>query len=40
MAATLEIDAVIDQAATRQWLALGLAAAPRTAGSGRFIDPW
>ena len=40
MAATLEIDAVIDPAATREWLALSLAAAPRTAGSRRFIDPW
>jgi acetyl-CoA carboxylase carboxyltransferase component len=40
MAATLEIDAVIDPAATRQWLALGLASAPRSAGSRRFIDPW
>ncbi len=40
MAATLEIDAVIDPAATREWLALGLASAPRSAGSRRFIDPW
>ncbi len=40
MAATLEIDAVIDPASTRAWLALGLAAAPRTSGSRRFIDPW
>lgn len=41
MAATLEIDAVIDPAQTRDWLARGLAAArvaePRAA---RFIDPW
>jgi acetyl-CoA carboxylase carboxyltransferase component len=40
MAATLEIDAVIDPATTREWLALGLASAPRSAGSRRFIDPW
>ena len=40
MAATLEIDAVIDPASTRAWLALGLASAPRTPGSRRFIDPW
>ena len=41
MAATLEIDAVIDPAETRHWLAKGLAGArvaePRRA---RFIDPW
>ncbi|MEQ1806429.1 MAG: carboxyl transferase domain-containing protein, partial [Burkholderiaceae bacterium] len=40
MAATFELDAVIDPASTREWLALGLAAAPRTPGSRRFIDPW
>ncbi len=40
MAATLEIDSVIDPAATREWLALGLASARRGAGSRRFIDPW
>ncbi len=40
MAATLEIDAVIDPANTREWLVMGLATAPRTAGSRRFIDPW
>ncbi len=40
MAATLEIDAVIDPASTREWLVMGLAAAPHTAGSRRFIDPW
>jgi acetyl-CoA carboxylase carboxyltransferase component len=40
MAATLEIDAVIDPASTRSWLALGLASAPRMPGSRRFIDPW
>ena len=40
MAATLEIDAVIDPAETRAWLAKGLASArvaPRGTG---FIDPW
>ena len=42
MAATLELDAVIDPADTRQWIAGLLAAAgplPRPAAS-RFIDPW
>jgi acetyl-CoA carboxylase carboxyltransferase component len=41
MAATLEIDAVIDPAETRSWLARGLASA-RVAErqTGRFIDPW
>jgi acetyl-CoA carboxylase carboxyltransferase component len=37
MAATLEIDAVIDPAQTRDWLARGLAGARVAA---RFIDPW
>jgi len=40
MAATLEIDAVIDPAHTRQWLSLGLASArvgPRSPGP---IDAW
>ncbi|RZL06710.1 MAG: carbamoyl-phosphate synthase large subunit, partial [Rubrivivax sp.] len=41
MATTLEIDAVIDPAHTREWVASGLAGArvaePRAA---RFIDPW
>lgn len=41
MASTLEIDAVIDPALTRDWLIKGLASvqvsAPRT---GRFIDTW
>jgi acetyl-CoA carboxylase carboxyltransferase component len=40
MAATLEIDAVIDPADTRSWLARGLASSrvgPRTAG---FVDTW
>ncbi len=46
MAATLEIDAVIDPAETRAWLALGLASAslhkrePRHDGERRFVDPW
>jgi acetyl-CoA carboxylase carboxyltransferase component len=45
MAATLEIDAVIDPAQTRAWLSQGLASARATeagaSGSGgRFIDPW
>jgi acetyl-CoA carboxylase carboxyltransferase component len=40
MAATLEIDAVIDPAETRRWLAAGLeSAAPREAG-GPAIDTW
>src|SRR5690606_40319062 len=44
MAETLEIDAVIDPAQTRQWLAAGLEAAsaqpaPRPPGA-RFVDPW
>jgi acetyl-CoA carboxylase carboxyltransferase component len=41
MATTLEIDAVIDPAATRHWLTRGLdsaRAAPAT--SARFIDTW
>jgi acetyl-CoA carboxylase carboxyltransferase component len=41
MAATLEIDAVIDPAQTRQWLANGLqsAQAQRPAG-GLMVDTW
>ena len=42
MAATLEIDAVIDPAETRRWLSQGLASA-RVADVGagaRFVDPW
>jgi len=41
MAATLEIDAVIDPAQTRQWIARGLQSA-RVADEprGRFIDTW
>ena len=41
MASTLEIDAVIDPAQTRHWLAQGLASAKLPArGTGRFIDAW
>jgi acetyl/propionyl-CoA carboxylase alpha subunit len=41
MAATLEIDAVIDPADTRAWLLRGLAGARvREPGATRFIDPW
>jgi len=41
MAATLEIDAVIDPAETRHWLLRGLrSAATPTRRSGRFVDTW
>ena len=43
MAATLEIDAVIDPAQTRRWLtqALASAKAPDASGAGqRFVDAW
>ena len=40
MAATLEIDAVIDPAETRAWLARGLASARVGALGPRFIDTW
>jgi acetyl-CoA carboxylase carboxyltransferase component len=41
MAATLEIDAVIDPAETRGWLARGLAAAGVAPASGALsIDAW
>ena len=41
MAATLEIDAVIDPAATRDWLLAGLQAGQVKAASGAFaIDTW
>ena len=40
MAATLEIDAVIDPAETPRWLANMLAAAKPGEPGGRFIDPW
>ena len=40
MAATLEIDAVIDPADTRAWLARGLASAQVGPVATRFIDTW
>ena len=40
MAATLEIDAVIDPAETRAWLARGLAAGRLLEARPRFIDTW
>ncbi|MBL7088072.1 carboxyl transferase domain-containing protein [Acidovorax sp.] len=40
MAATLEIDAVIDPAETRAWLARGLASAQVGPVGHRFIDTW
>jgi acetyl-CoA carboxylase carboxyltransferase component len=41
MAATLEIDAVIDPAATREWLLKGLQAQPvLTSASHLAIDSW
>lgn len=41
MAAALEIDAVIDPADTRAWLARGLASAHAQPGAGRrFVDTW
>ena len=41
MAATLEIDAVIDPAHTRAWLVRGLASARvKPPGTHRFVDPW
>jgi acetyl-CoA carboxylase carboxyltransferase component len=43
MATTLEIDAVIDPAETRQWLARGLeraAQSPRTGVPRRVVDSW
>ncbi len=40
MAATLEIDAVIDPAESRTWLAAILASARLPEPGGRFIDPW
>ena len=40
MAATLEIDAVIDPAQTRVWLSAGLASAKVGAHAARFIDTW
>lgn len=40
MAATLEIDAVIDPADTRAWLSRGLAGARVRPLSARFVDTW
>ena len=40
MAATLEIDAVIDPAETRAWLARGLASARVGTLGPRFVDTW
>ncbi len=40
MAATLEIDAVIDPADTRTWLARGLESARAVETTSRGIDPW
>src|SRR2546423_1106919 len=40
MAATLEIDAVIDPAETRAWLVRGLASTSVRAERARFIDTW
>lgn len=41
MAATLEIDAVIDPADTRSWLVRGLdSATTRAVSAGRFVDTW
>jgi acetyl-CoA carboxylase carboxyltransferase component len=42
MAVTLEIDAVIDPAATRDWLVRGLQAQPAApaAAAGMAIDTW
>jgi len=40
VASALEIDAVIDPAATRQWLASGLTTAGAVARGRRFVDPW
>jgi acetyl-CoA carboxylase carboxyltransferase component len=39
-ASYVELDAVIDPADTRSWLARGLAAAPPPAPRRRFIDTW
>ncbi|MEP6738903.1 MAG: carboxyl transferase domain-containing protein [Caldimonas sp.] len=40
MAATLEIDAVIDPAETRRWLVASFDSASAVEPGGRFIDPW
>jgi acetyl-CoA carboxylase carboxyltransferase component len=40
IAQTLEIDAVIDPADTRDWLARGLASAKVGEPGGRYVDAW
>jgi acetyl-CoA carboxylase carboxyltransferase component len=41
MAATLEIDAVIDPAQTRDWLVRGLASAThKEPPAARYVDSW
>jgi acetyl-CoA carboxylase carboxyltransferase component len=40
MASTLEIDAVIDPAETRSWLARDLASARVGPATGRYVDTW
>jgi len=40
VAATLEIDAVIDPAQSRRWLLSILESARLPEPGGRFIDPW
>jgi acetyl-CoA carboxylase carboxyltransferase component len=40
MAATLEVDAVIDPAETRAWLVRGLAGARLRDEPARFVDTW
>ena len=40
MATTLEVDAVIDPAQTRHWLACGLATGRVAAARPAGIDPW
>jgi acetyl-CoA carboxylase carboxyltransferase component len=40
MATTLEIDAVIDPAETRDWLLRGLAGARVREGAARYVDAW
>jgi acetyl-CoA carboxylase carboxyltransferase component len=40
MATTLEIDAVIDPAETRPWLARALASTRNGPAADRFVDPW
>ena len=40
MAATLEIDAVIDPADTRRWLSRGLASSRVATPGNQGIEPW